>query len=100
MHLRNARARLPVHEFTPGGKLGEQWVELEDALRDIDAALGFRPYAVHIVWTSGSTGERVGVGAEQDRREFEMLPVPQVGDISGIVRQLTPRRSRKSARWC
>lgn len=76
-------------DFTPGGELGCQWVELEDAMRDIDAALGFRPYSVHIVhmrWT----GDTVGLGAEQVVGQFEILPVPSVGDLGGLVRQLTP----------
>lgn len=64
-------------------------MDLEDALRDVDAALGFRPYAVHIVWTRYA-GDRVGVGPEMIVGEFEILPVPKVGDLSGMVRQLTP----------
>lgn len=75
--------------FTPGGMLGMQWVELEDQLRDIDAALGFRPYSVHIVHVRWA-GEHIGIGAEMIVGEFEILPVPKVGDLSGMTRQLTP----------
>lgn len=75
--------------FTPGGKTADYLQAPLDAARNVMAAIGLRPYTVkivHVRWT----GAVIGDGREEVVRVREVLPVPEVGDLSGIIRQMTP----------
>lgn len=72
--------------FAPGGTLGplaEALICVEDAGRNVEAMLGLRPYAVRVVRTAWSGAAR-GQGVETVVEERELLPVPRVGDLSGL----------------
>lgn len=75
--------------FTSGGKVADWLQGPLDAARDVMAAIGMRPYTVkmvHLRWTGATIGE----GREEVVSIREVLPVPEVGDLSGLIRQMTP----------
>jgi hypothetical protein len=74
--------------FAEGGTLPTWLSGPVDAVRNVMAQLGMRPYGVkivHVRWT----GATVGDGREEVVSERPVLPVPAVGDLAGLVRQLT-----------
>lgn len=54
-----------------------------DRLRQLATRLGVRPYRVFLVWTRFG-GEERGEGDERELRRVELLPTPQVQDLTGV----------------
>ena len=73
--------------FTKAGS-STRWAALMDRANDLAARMGLRPYKVmivHVRWT----GARRGDGVEELVTAREILPSPEVADLSGITRELT-----------
>lgn len=73
--------------FTPAGRaawrarrLGRLW----DRGRDMVARAGLRPYSVCIVRVRSAGARRRGDGVTDVVQEWPILPVPKIGDLSGL----------------
>ena len=55
-----------------------------DRSRQIATNLGMRPYLVELVWTGWSGAER-GEGTERELVRVQLLPMPQVKDLTSIA---------------
>lgn len=75
--------------FVSGGRSMPALERATDRARDVLARLGFRPYRVKLVHVRWTGGRQLGDGVEEVVVEREILPVPSVGDLSGVIRSLT-----------
>ncbi len=55
-----------------------------DRARQIAVNLGARPYRVELVWTTWTGAER-GEGTEREIARLELLPTPQVTDLTSVA---------------
>lgn len=72
-----------------GCSFGNKLKRIVDKAQDIETRLGLRVYLVKIIHTCWTGPER-GMGAELVVREMTILPVPEVGALSGIRKSQTP----------
>lgn len=79
-----------VHPVAPqdvGTTLAQDLVPVVDSIRQIASDMGLRPYRVflvHVAWSGATRG--IGQAVEVSRREI--LPAPEVSDMSGTSRVL------------
>lgn len=69
--------------------LARQLISTVDSVRDLATQLGFRPYAVHMVRTKWSGGER-GIGQEFVISDEPLLPTPLLLGLDGVSRIVQP----------
>jgi hypothetical protein len=58
-----------------------------DNVRDLFTSLGARQYEVTLIWTRWSGGER-GVGFETVVHALQILPTPEISDLTAVSREL------------
>lgn len=82
----------PERAGAAGARLARMW----DRARDLKARAGLRPYSVTIVRARSAGMRARGSGPTEIVREWPILPVPKVGDLTALTEILAPDQLREA----